>query len=287
MGMFSYLAPVVTDVAGLPTGAVPLVLTLYGAGSLVGVQLGGRLADAYPWATLYLSLGVLVLVLAAVAAASSAPRVLLAGAFVLGVAVFVAATPLNARVFALASPAPTLASASNASAFNVGNTIGPWLGGLVISAGFGFRMPSAVAAVLVGGAFGLGLLSRALDARVARRGAGERGDGLPHVAVLARSRARRAPAWGPRRPGAARTDAAASVRPAAGLCEPRGRCQGGGCGGGGGGVPWPVRGSEAFAVGAQLLGGLLGGEHRGELLHADRRAGGQCGVLPDLEQPLL
>ncbi|MDT7683442.1 MAG: transporter, family, chloramphenicol resistance protein [Pseudonocardiales bacterium] len=169
MGMFSYLAPVVTDVAGLPTGAVPLVLTLYGLGSLVGVQLGGRLADAYPWATLYLSLGVLVLVLAAVAAASSAPWVLLAGAFVLGVAVFVAATPLNARVFALAGPAPTLASASNASAFNVGNTIGPWLGGLVISAGFGFRMPSAVAAVLVGGALGLGLLSRALDARVARR----------------------------------------------------------------------------------------------------------------------
>jgi MFS transporter, DHA1 family, chloramphenicol resistance protein len=72
-------------------------------------------------------------------------------------------------VFALAGPAPTLASASNASAFNVGNTIGPWLGGLVISAGFGFRMPAAVGAVLVGGALGLGVVSRALDARVARR----------------------------------------------------------------------------------------------------------------------
>jgi hypothetical protein len=47
---------------------------MYGVDSLVGVQLGGRLADAYPWAT-YLGLGVLVLVLAAVAAIRSGPGV--------------------------------------------------------------------------------------------------------------------------------------------------------------------------------------------------------------------
>jgi MFS transporter, DHA1 family, chloramphenicol resistance protein len=134
-------------------------------GSLVGVQLGGRLADAYPWATLYVGLGVLVAMLATLAAAASVPVVLLVAAFLLGVAVFVAATPLNARVFQLAGPAPTLASAVNASAFNVGNTVGPWLGGLVISAGFGFRMPSTVGAVLVTAALGLALASRTLDRR--------------------------------------------------------------------------------------------------------------------------
>jgi DHA1 family chloramphenicol resistance protein-like MFS transporter len=93
--------------------------------------------------------------------------VLFAVTFLLGVAVFVAATPLNARVFQLAGPAPTLASAVNASAFNVGNTVGPWLGGVVISAGFGFRMPSAVGAVLIAASLGLGLLSRGLDRRAA------------------------------------------------------------------------------------------------------------------------
>jgi MFS transporter, DHA1 family, chloramphenicol resistance protein len=167
MGMFSYLAPVVTDVAGLSVGMVPVVLTLYGVGSLVGVQLGGRLADAYPWATLYVGLGALVAMLVTLAAAASVPAVLLGSAFLLGVAVFVAATPLNARVFQLAGPAPTLASAVNASAFNVGNTVGPWLGGLVISAGFGFRMPSTVGAVLVAAALGLAVVSRTLDGRVA------------------------------------------------------------------------------------------------------------------------
>jgi len=108
--------------------------------------------------------------LAVLAAASWVPAVLLAGTFLLGVAVFVGATPLNARVYQLAGPAPTLASAVNASAFNVGNTVGPWLGGLVISAGFGFRMPSAVGAVLVAGSLGLALVSRALDGRAQHRG---------------------------------------------------------------------------------------------------------------------
>jgi MFS transporter, DHA1 family, chloramphenicol resistance protein len=42
---------------------------------------------------------------------------------------------LNARVFSLAGDAPTLATAINFSAFNVGITAGPWLGGLVIDAG--------------------------------------------------------------------------------------------------------------------------------------------------------
>jgi len=182
MGMFSYLAPVVTEVAGLSVGMVPVALTLYGVGSLIGVQLGGRLADVYPWATLYVGLGAIVAMLAVLAAAASVPAVLLAGTLLLGVAVFVGATPLNARVYQLAGPAPTLASAVNASAFNVGNTVGPWLGGLVISAGFGFRMPSAVGAVLVAGSLGLALVSRALDVRARDRGDRTQPRAAAHIA---------------------------------------------------------------------------------------------------------
>ncbi|WP_156993691.1 Cmx/CmrA family chloramphenicol efflux MFS transporter [Pseudonocardia acaciae] len=171
MGAFGYLAPVVTDVAGLPGGAVPVVLTLYGVGSLVGVRLGGRWADARPWGTLYLALGVIACALLVLAAAARVPGVPMVAAFVLGLAVFVAGTALTARVFALAGPAPTLASAANASAFNVGNTVGPWLGGLVI-AGLGLRAPAVLGAVLAGAALGLGLVSRALETP---------GPGVPHT----------------------------------------------------------------------------------------------------------
>jgi DHA1 family chloramphenicol resistance protein-like MFS transporter len=41
-------------------------------------------------------------------------------------------------VFSLAGAAPTLATATNFSAFNVGITVGPWLGGLAIDAGAGY-----------------------------------------------------------------------------------------------------------------------------------------------------
>jgi DHA1 family chloramphenicol resistance protein-like MFS transporter len=43
---------------------------------------------------------------------------------------------LNARVFAKAGGAPTLAAATDISAFNVGITVGPWLGGTALSAGY-------------------------------------------------------------------------------------------------------------------------------------------------------
>lgn len=49
--------------------------------------------------------------------------VLLLGAFG-----FATNPALNTRVFTLADGAPTLAAATNYSAFNIGITVGPWLG---------------------------------------------------------------------------------------------------------------------------------------------------------------
>ncbi|GGV97073.1 hypothetical protein GCM10015535_67670 [Streptomyces gelaticus] len=67
------------------------------------------------------------------------------GVFLFGAAGFVISPALNARVFALADGAPTLAGATNVSAFNLGNTIGPWLGGLTIDAGLGYPPPAGSA----------------------------------------------------------------------------------------------------------------------------------------------
>ena len=163
MGAFSYLAPVVTEVAGLPAGAIPVVLTLYGVGSLLGIHLGGRFADAHPWATQHSALIAIAVLFGALAAAGGSSWVIFVVAPLLGMAVFIAGTPLNARVFMLGGPAPTLAGAATTSAFNVGNTIGPWLGGLTISAGWGFRAPDWVGAVAIVATLLLGVLSRVRD----------------------------------------------------------------------------------------------------------------------------
>jgi DHA1 family inner membrane transport protein len=61
---------------------------------------------------------------------------------------FATVPPFQARVMDVADGAPTLASAANIAAFNLGNAIGAWLGGLAIDAGLGYTAPDAVGALL-------------------------------------------------------------------------------------------------------------------------------------------
>src|SRR5690606_37531019 len=55
--MYSYIAPVVTDVTGQSKAFIPVVLLGYGVGGIAGTALGGRLAD---WATLRSLMGAIV-----------------------------------------------------------------------------------------------------------------------------------------------------------------------------------------------------------------------------------
>nr|WP_243761187.1 Cmx/CmrA family chloramphenicol efflux MFS transporter [Streptomyces sp. YIM 98790] len=147
---FSYLAPLLTDVAGLDERWVPVTLVLYGAGALTGTVVGGRIADAHMFGTMYAGLGSAsaVLVLVAVLAEARWAPVVLAG--LLGVASFLCAPGLNARIFQVAgATAPTLAGATATSAFNTGNTVGPWAGGMVISAGLGYTATAWLGSALV------------------------------------------------------------------------------------------------------------------------------------------
>jgi DHA1 family chloramphenicol resistance protein-like MFS transporter len=77
-------------------------------------------------------------------------------------------------VFALAGATPTLASATNTSAFNVGNSLGPALGGLAIAGGYGFTAPAWLGVVLAAGAIGVGMVSWRLDRADAARSTGQR-----------------------------------------------------------------------------------------------------------------
>jgi DHA1 family inner membrane transport protein len=55
---------------------------------------------------------------------------------------------LQARIMRYASHAPTLASGANIGAFNVGNALGAWAGGLGISAGLGYTSPLWIGALI-------------------------------------------------------------------------------------------------------------------------------------------
>ncbi|WP_406149652.1 Cmx/CmrA family chloramphenicol efflux MFS transporter [Streptomyces sp. NBC_01012] len=146
---FSYLEPLVTRVTGIGQGWVPMVLALFGIGSFAGVTLAGRLADARPDAVIGFGMSALAAGWAALALTASHPAAALALVLIQGALAFGTGTTLITRVFQLAPDAPTLAGSYATAAFNVGAATGPWLGGLALGAGFGFRAPVRVSALLM------------------------------------------------------------------------------------------------------------------------------------------
>lgn len=164
---FSYLAPLLTDVAGLDSGWVPWVLGLFGVGALIGTTIGGRVADAHLFGVLLSGITASTVFLAALALFASSQIAVVALAFLLGLSAFFTAPALNARMFNVAGSAPTLAGATTTAAFNLGNTSGPWLGGTVIDADFGFAATAwAGAAMTV-----LALVAVVFSLRLHRRSA--------------------------------------------------------------------------------------------------------------------
>lgn len=134
---FTYIAPLLQDVGGFSPGAVSALLVLIGAGSVVGTLVGGRLADRHLNLTLGGSFAALAVVLAAFTFTIDNQVLATATVFAFGIAGYAALPGLQVRILQKAGDAPTLSATTAASAFNVGNAGGAFLGGVVIGAGLG------------------------------------------------------------------------------------------------------------------------------------------------------
>ena len=145
---FSYFSPLLTQVAGISHDLVPGVLAAFGIGALIGVVVGGRFADRNVFANIIGSLAALAISLFALWLVADNGWAAIVMIVLIGASGFSIAGALNARVFQIATQAPTLAASVNTSAFNVGNAIGPALGAGVIALGWGFRAPVLVAILL-------------------------------------------------------------------------------------------------------------------------------------------
>lgn len=149
---FSYLSPLLTHTTGLAPRWVPFVLALYGVGALGGITLGGRVADRRPAATLYAGIAGLVVTSVAIALVSQDAALTVVLVAALGFAGFVTNPTLNSYPFKLTSAGTTLVAAFNVSAFNVGITLGPWLGGLAIDHRLGYPAVAWIGAALAAAA---------------------------------------------------------------------------------------------------------------------------------------
>jgi DHA1 family inner membrane transport protein len=161
--VYSYLASIMTKVTGLASGNVTWVLALFGIGMTLGALIAGPLTDRALRPTLYGGLGTLAVALLVFHAVVDVEWAALVMVAVLGAVGFMTTTPLQMLVMQKARHAPTLASASNHSAFNLANAGGAWLGGVAISAGWGWTSPMLVGAVLAATGLGIALLAGVLD----------------------------------------------------------------------------------------------------------------------------
>ncbi|MET9571956.1 Cmx/CmrA family chloramphenicol efflux MFS transporter [Streptomyces virginiae] len=166
---FSYLSPLLTDVAGLDSKWVPWILGLFGIGALVGTTIGGRVADAHLFGVMIWGITASTVFLTVLALLAPVAVAAITLSFLLGVSAFFTAPALNARMFNVAGAAPTLAGATTTAAFNLGNTGGPWLGGTVIDAGLGFSATAWAGAAMTVTAIALAVTALRLDRRTPPR----------------------------------------------------------------------------------------------------------------------
>lgn len=151
-GAFTYIAYTLTGVTGFADTTVPWLLVLFGAGLVAGNWIGGRLADRSIDRTLLIFIAALVVVLVLFGFFAWSQPVTIAILVLMGAFGFGTVPGLQSRIMHYAGGAPTLASGANIGAFNVGNALGAWAGGLGITAGLGYTSPIWIGAAITASA---------------------------------------------------------------------------------------------------------------------------------------
>lgn len=167
-GAFTYIAYTLTEVTGFNETSVPWLLMLFGIGLFAGNWIGGRMADKSIDRTLLFFIAALLAVLTAFAALASNPVATMVALFLMGGFGFGTVPGLQSRIMQFAGSAPTLASGANIGAFNLGNALGAWAGGLGIAAGLGYTSPIWIGAAITVAALLVVLVAMSLAKKSAK-----------------------------------------------------------------------------------------------------------------------
>ncbi|MGW3495399.1 Cmx/CmrA family chloramphenicol efflux MFS transporter [Streptomyces sp. NPDC001020] len=148
-GSFTFLAPVVTDAAGLGRLWVSAVLVLFGVGSFVGVTVAGRLSDQRPGLVIATGGPLLLIGWPTLAVLAHKPVALFLLVFVQGALSFALGSTLITRVLYEAAGAPTMAGSYATAALNVGAAVGPLIAATTLSTAVGDLGPLWASGLLV------------------------------------------------------------------------------------------------------------------------------------------
>ena len=142
--VYTYITPTMTEVAHVPETAIPWVLAVYGLGMTAGSLIAGPLVDKSIERSGTGGMILSALVLAAFGAFTENAAVAIVALFFIGIAGSMITTSLQMRLLRDSTDAPSLSAAMNHAVFNLANALGAWLGGIVITAGLGYRAPAWV-----------------------------------------------------------------------------------------------------------------------------------------------
>lgn len=153
-GLFSwitYISPMVTKVGGLQEDRVPFIMVLVGLGMFIGNILGGKLADTIsPTKAAIACFTTMALTLLTVYFTAHITSLAYVMAFVTGLVAFTIGSPLQMMLITSAKGSENIAAAAGQASFNIGNTLGAYLGGIPITLGYAYNSPVLVGVGMAG-----------------------------------------------------------------------------------------------------------------------------------------
>lgn len=146
---YSYIAPLITEVAGFEEHQVGYIMVLAGVGMSVGNIVGAKMADRFsPINAVIAFLCLMVVALVVNTLVAEHKVALLIMTFIIGALAFCLAAPIQMTMINSAKGSEMLGSSINQSAFNMGNASGAYLAGLPIAMGYGFTSADLVGAAM-------------------------------------------------------------------------------------------------------------------------------------------
>ena len=148
---YSYIAPLITDVAGHEKEVVSYAMILAGLGMVIGNIIGAKLAEKLqPIVAVMLTLVFMAICLILNTYLASDKVMVLVMTFIIGMVTFCLSTPISLAIINASKGSETLGSSLNQSAFNVGNAAGAYFAGLPIAMGYGYTAADWVGAAMAG-----------------------------------------------------------------------------------------------------------------------------------------
>ncbi|RQW64652.1 MFS transporter [Vibrio viridaestus] len=132
---FTYIEPMLQNISLMNVSTIPSVLLLFGVGMVVGNHFGGKLTDKGTQKTLITTLSFLFLILCLFPLAIQTKTTACIAVFLLGTAMFATIPPLQVQALDSTQQSKSMISSCNIAAFNLGNAVGAWFGGILIAFG--------------------------------------------------------------------------------------------------------------------------------------------------------